>query len=885
MPVVPGPTAIFDNANRANGAAYDGTGAAIWDDKFIGGATGALVVDSSKLKVTSSDQGAITADTFTDSFTLIFLDTVTSGALGFYWRLQNADASWTGYWFVADGLNWAIKKRTVGGGGGDVTLDSATVVSSLTLGVGIRVYGTTFEVYRYEDNAWEQTPVLSATGDTDFASGPNCVNLPNDTWIVDRIETADASLEPPDGPFTIYVDADHPDASDEYSRLEASDPDTPLLTPDRAGMLAYATETWGDTILLKRADAANPEDERGEMTCYPVMDHRLNTRGARPAGYPFGDNTGNLPITVKGEIVADVRAALRGFTSRRLKNWAFEDLQFGYDVDGGNDYLTLNAVERGEDLTYTNCLFTGGGNQYSYWAGTIHHEGCTVRAPLSPSANDPFDGRGFGTSPDPNDSDGGQNSGVVEWVDCQFGPVRGNDAIQASVGAYLAASQWGSVLVRGCVFTDVIEGASQFHTDSVQVLGGPLFEIEHCIFIGCSTSIIASDFHNGTIRFDANLIVGAGAQITIQGTDTLKMRNNTVLTYGALSNTALFLVDRTTGVTTLGDVRNNIFQSVYYRDRPASTWWAEGTVFDNNIVIQDPGTANPWGTNLPGIPELGTTTRVDALDLPASYVMTELPDPLTLAFELANSPFDSPGLGEGIVVEDDDFPATDLLGRAWDVATPDVGCFQSDPGTVVTPTARPPYILSRFPASGAAGVAEDVSVTAELYPVPGVGMDDTTVTTTNAYVSDPDGETIPAIVTLGETSPGGSQTVTVDMKSSLSPLREGLLLPLVTYTVHLTGGIEDEDGTALESVTWSFRIVGPEGPAIGGAGDDPSPFTAAAATSRTTNGCVVTFNSAVLDLNPVGMKQLQGFFDKLTMDTCGDETGNAAASIVIEPLE
>lgn len=62
-------------------------------------------------------------------------------------------------------------------------------------------------------------------------------------------------------------------------------------------------------------------------------------------------------------------------------------------------------------------------------------------------------------------------------------------------------------------------------------------------------------------------------------------------------------------------------------------------------------------------------------------------------------------------------------------------------------------------------------------------------------------------------------------------------------------------------------------------------FTFVTATNRTTNGCTVTFNSASMDMTPTGMKQLQGFFDRLTMDTCGDETGNASATVIIEPLE
>lgn len=820
MPVIPGPTSTFDNCTRADGAASAGAGATIWQDVFLADAASALVVSSNDLTVSSNDQGALTVDTFDDSFLLLFFTSTTGGALGYYWRLQNPETStWDGYWFVADGLNWAIRKRT--GGGTASTLASTTVASSLTLGVGIRVFEDTFEVYRYEDNTWDQSPVLSAT-DSEFASGVNCLNLPNSGWVVDRIDQADASLAEPDGPFTLYVDADHVAASDAYSRAEV-DIDHPLLTPDRAAMLAFATpadgSNWGDTILISRAAAANPDDERGEATCYPIMDHRLNTRGARPAGYPFGDNSGNAPITVKGDVTVDITAlgtyaAIRGFTSRRLKNWAFEDLQFGYDIGGGNDYLTLNAVERAEDLTYTRCVFTGGANQYSYWTGTIHHEDCLIRAPLSPSANDPFDGRGFGTSPDPNDSDGGQNSGVVEWVGCRFDEIRGNDAIQASVGAATAAPEWGSVLVDQCTFTNVIEGASQFHTDSIQVLGGPLFEVQRSIFIGCSDALIASDFHNGTIRFDANLVVGAGAGITIQGTDNLKMRNCTVLAFGPDANTALFLVDRTTGVTTLGDVRNNIFQSVFYRDRPVSTWWADGTVFDNNIVIQDPGGTNPFGDNLPGIPEFGTSSRIDELGLPTSYVMTELPDPLTLAFELANSPTDGPGIAQGVVIDDDDFPATDLLGRAWDPTTPDCGCFQSDPGTTVLPVARPPYLLSRSPGISATGVSRTADIVLGFYPKPGEELDETTVDGTTAYVTDPAGLTIPAVITVAAVAEDGTQTVTLELKYDTSPLREGRLDFLVVYTVNLTGDIQDTEGSALVPVTWTFRVVGRGVPAI-----------------------------------------------------------------------
>jgi len=92
------------------------------------------------------------------------------------------------------------------------------------------------------------------------------------------------------------------------------------------------------------------------------------------------------------------------------------------------------------------------------------------------------------------------------------------------------------------------------------------------------------------------------------------------------------------------------------------------------------------------------------------------------------------------------------------------------------------------------------------------------------YVTDPAGNTLPAVVTTAGPVDGG-QVVTVDIKSSLSPETEGTLFPFVVYRVNLTGAIEDTEGSALLPTSWTFRAAGPGGAAVYPPGGEPEGHT------------------------------------------------------------
>lgn len=814
----PGPTTIFERPDRADGAASAGAGATIWDTIDLGGGSSSLVVSDHLLAITSNDNGALTVGSFDDLLHVIFFDTITAGPFGYFWHVQNGDSgSWEAYWLVADALDWQLKKRV---GGVVTTLDEATVTSSLFAGVAVRSYNGLHEVYRYEQNEYDQTPLLSAT-DTDLGSGKIRLNLPFTSWRVREIQQADPSLALPDGPFMLHVNPDHPDASDDRTRLEASDPDTPLLTATAAANLAYATPDdadtpWGDTVLVYPAENANPDDQHGETSVYNFLDHRSFSRGTFPGGWPFGDNDGFHPITVKGNLDVDgTKPKMAGLNTRGLTNWVFEDIQFGYDVGSGFEYNTITTLERVGDLQFTRIFFTGGGHQVFLSTGFLNYTDCDFRSGLNPAGLGQNDGRALVFSYGPNDADGGENSADITISQCRFTLVR-SDAIQVVMGGKAPADQWGTFICEDCVFWNVTAngegGNDTFHTDAIQSAGGPAFIIRRNIFIGCDDAYIASDFGHGLIRIESNLMVGWGGNIQVQGYDHFVMQHNTIINYFFAVDASVIFSTRYTPTNLLTEVRNNIVGGFQFRDGSARDNLDDASIFENNLVFTDPGGEIPggWGTNINGLPELGTSARLD--DIPDTTVMPGFPDPIPRNYELSNTPINSPGLGQGSVLEDP--PATDLFGRAW-ADPPDVGCLQSDPGTAVTPTARPPYVLVKFPAVNASGVARNVSVVATLYPKAGESIEPDTIDVSSAYVTDPTNTVLPAVVSLGGLDGNGKQTVTIDPRGSFDDLaHEGLLLPLVTYTAHLTADIEDSEGSALVATSWAFVIIGPDGPAI-----------------------------------------------------------------------
>lgn len=589
----------------------------------------------------------------------------------------------------------------------------------------------------------------------------------------------------------IYVSADEPLASDSNSKADAATVTTALKTIQQAGVLAEP----GDVILVIPATVANASDTL-DTSLYVGLQH---FSGGSPA-LTYGDNAGNAVITVRGVTTDDVQAKTGPWALRGLKNWLIDNLQIGYDIDSGDDNLTIGEVRQCAQLTFTNVVWTGGCNEFKVW-DDILIEDCTIRAPLSPfqgSGNRFLDGSGIHIAYTDN-NDGTEGVGPFTIRRCHFEKVQGEDAIQAFLGGVGDPYADALLVVEDCSFFR-IEGLAGFHTDSIQILGGTEFIIRRNTFFSCDDAMIASDFHNGKITFENNLCVACGIPLQGQGTDEWIIRNNTFLF--SFFNESVSFGGRTAGISQKITMVNNILEDYGIGDDvivdPASN-------ISNNLVLLNPG----FGDNLDGVPEFGTTARMD--DLPTS---TERFPVLPPNYELANDPTDSPGIGQGVTTT----LTADRLGRTLS-DPPDVGCHQSDPGTLVTPTARAPYLVSRTPAPNAIDIALDAAITATLFPVPGQTIDAATVTTGTFYVTDPKGVTIPASVTTD--TEAGVLTVDVD----------GDLYPYVEYLAHLGSTVADTEGSTLgQTFTWTFRILGPyPDPAVG---DFAAPATALTPSGR-----------------------------------------------------
>lgn len=899
----PGDLVLVDDANRADGGAHEGGGSTIWDDIDLEGAASGLKVVSNQLGSNPGGSGANTVDSL-DDFIRVFDIAETGGFFGFYYRLQDAGtANWTGYWVLIDGFTVKIRKRPVAGGGSDADVGSHTPSSTLSGGdkIGVRALGDLHELYFYRDGEWDDTPVISETDSTISAAGPGNLVFGATGFRVENVWSADPELPEVEGPFTLIVDADHTEASDVRNRTQATDPETPLATIQRAVELAYATPGWGDTILVKPAEVANAVDAV-DTRCYAAVDFN---RFSSASAIPFKDNSANMPITVQGDRTGEFTRGVpddpetatfprwMGWDSRSLKNWVFEGFQIGYDEgteDGeGNRLDTLNhrSHQRPEDMVCREIHWTSGGFNVEYWTSTTDDgllvEDCTVRCPLSQYEGGSgrfFDGRGFGFSSQAGDPLGGDHSGHATIRRVDFLGVRGNDGVQWGLGAYDQAD--GQAVVEDCLFHNVTElgpgGNADFHTDSIQILGGYRYIVRRNVFIGCTNALMASDFRNQHVTFENNLVFGGGGQVQAQGCDILEIWHNTLLGSAFPGSSVLIFAPKNSpaDMTYLLTYVNNV--STGLNIEVPDTIGPESTVGPGCINTTDPGWVSPWGTFLAGLPEFGTSARLDGLPTttiegyaaPANY-------------ELANSPADSPGIGDGVTVEG--LPAADRLGRAY--ASPrDSGCHQSDPGTVVTPAPRAPYVVSRSPASGATGVNAATSVTAVLYPKPGEEIAAGTVSIDSAFVTDSAGFTVPAVVTLSAPNVNGEQTVTVDLKATLVPtVTEGNLFPLVLYTARLTSAIEDTEGSAIANTTWQFRVAGPGSAAIGNPDGVPTALVSVSVTERTTDTCLLTLNSRTLRMDSVALKTLRKMLDRVIPEMAGNEADDGATpTITIGPL-
>lgn len=812
----PGDVTYLDRFARSDGDVWAGAGATLWDDIDRDGNPSQLRVGVEQLK-SAAFGGGLTNENVADFIRILTIGVNGGGfGMGFGYRITSPGASVNGYRWTIQGTTATLYKLVAGV---ETSIYSVSIDGSLSTGerVAFRAVGSTHEIYRGTLKAFGTTPIATFTDGTHTGAGQIEVSLFTTSWIVD--DYAAGGLTFPTSGVTIYVDPEHPAAGDEYNRTQASDPSTPLLTAQAAGWLARADTDWHDEILIRRNTTRVLDGTSVDPYMQPALDYRSTDRGPSAVGWPYGSNEGNETITIRGEVDpnADPFEALptvRAFGQRGLNNWSVEDLQFGFDVGSGYDHNTLSNIERVTDITWRRCLFTGGLGYVSMWSNAFIVEDCRIHAPLDPAnpTGGFRPGAGLNVTQTPGEGTG-YSVGQLTVTGTEFSNIRGEDAIVVfsteDTGDPLYAAFEMNIV--GNVFANVVEGeGTPFHTDSIQGVSIPRCNVDRNAFIACSDALILSDGRHGDIRFTRNLTVAIDTPLQLEGVANLVVAHNTFNHADSPHKDASILFyNRAAGPKTVATIVNNIIGGFYMRDAPIDTYFGSGTVIENNIVMTSPGLVTAWGTNLPGIAEFGTSSRLDVFPVDTVSFGTIERD-----WEPANSPTEGPGVGEGGVYALG--LSVDLLGRAY-ASPPDVGCLQSSPSVPVTPVPRPPYVVSRSPDVGAVGVNVDASVITGLYPVPGVEIDPATVTTSTAYVTDPTGTALAAVVTLDEPV-DGVQAVTVDVKRQASPsVIDGALYPLVVYTAHLAG-VKDMQGSQIDATSWSFRVAGPGGAAIGPSG-------------------------------------------------------------------
>lgn len=615
-------------------------------------------------------------------------------------------------------------------------------------------------------------------------------------------------------PITLYVNADHAARSDLRSREDAADdPDLPFATMQAAAMLLQR----GDTLQVEPSTLgnANPSD-----TIDPDVYAGVISDGSTTI-LTAANNAGNDPIRVVAHIVDGVRPKLRRLDFFQLNNWQFEGFQKGYDRGSGNDNNTVSGLQDCTDLTFTNILSTGGGWNCVAGSGRMRWEQCITYSPFVDGNPNFLNGTGFHVL-GLNTGTGVNTTGDWEFIDGWFEGIEGEDCVQYSLGdpsADTELERGGTMTIRGNTFKDIIlnpDLTSPPHTDCIQNLGCRLSWIVGNRFINCIQPYIASDHENGRTFIAKNLVDGCQNGLWLQGTSLAIYAHNTIK--GLFSGIAIGrrLNETIPDFVTKLIIFNNICTSLSF-DTAVDEVDPTSYVADN-VTYQAPGQVTPWGTQISGSPEFGPSARLVSAGLTEGDV-SDWGDP-SGRLELANSPVESSGIGDGrsladLGLTDDEIAelATDILGRAY--ASPrDCGALQSDPGTLITPAPRPPYVLHRSPSPDQTGVAGGADVTFDLVPVPGHEVDASTVSAATVYVTDATAFLhIPARVTLGALL-GGSQAVRVELLESLDPDVEGDLFPLVLYTAFLDG-VMDTQASEIPLTTWSFRIAGTGSPAIG----------------------------------------------------------------------
>jgi hypothetical protein len=723
---------------------------------------------------------------------------VSSGYLAMFFSVQNGGTSgWEGYWFIwTIGGAFAINKHVAG-----VTTPLATLPSSpFAQGdkIGLKRLGAAIQVYRRPSGgAWDQTPVINIT-DADLEAAGAIALEGAGGWQIDNLTgtlpvgwTAGGGgggpppPPPTPTPTTFYVNAAAAGASDTHTRLEAQDPNTPLRTVQAAGVLAVP----GDTIVVEPAANANPLDA---FDTHVYIGLHTDLDDFKNPIVPYGDNTGNTPITLQGHVLGDgTRPKLRLCDGLLFKNWVVQDFQIGYDRGSGRDYLTSGTLHNaGNGLTYRRVTFTGGGHYVVSWTGDLLYEDCTIYSPFSPDqgSSNFMDGAGFHLI-SVDTSDGTQRVGTATYRRCHFEDVVGEDCCQAGIGG-------STLIVEDCTFLSIRQSGAvaSAHTDCVQVLGSNEVHITGCWFLDCDSAFIASDGENNLIRLENNLVVGGGVQWQGQGTHEWIIRHNTILKsfYGL----SLAFGGRTVGLVQKITMVNNIFEDFAFTDAivdPAS-------VVTNNICLNAPGKVTPYGTQLPGVTEFGTSARMAVLPVPAPTWTTYNRD-----YELSNDPVPTAGIGQGVHLAD---LTVDRLGRARK-ATPDCGCHESDPAVLVGAAARAPRVLSRAPASGVLNASPDTDIEVVLFAMPGAQIDPATVTESSFYATDPGGFILPTVsVSVGPPDGQGHQLLTL--------IVAGPLWQYVHYHGVLTTDVADTNGNHLEvAQEWDFRVSGPASPAVG----------------------------------------------------------------------
>lgn len=598
-------------------------------------------------------------------------------------------------------------------------------------------------------------------------------------------------------PVVLYVESDSVDSSDTWTRSQAGDDDTkPFKTVQAAALLALS----GDTVRVRPSVmlTANPADPI-DQNVYVGLHHLRTSDGSDVI--PAALNGAGEPIIVEGEIIGGIRPKLRLFDARGLDNWQLKNVQRGYDRDSGDDHNTAGTLHDCTSIKFVNVIDTGGGYYCIGCHDVIEWENCTTYSPWGGSGGF-MDGAGFHVLAI-DTATGAFTDVTYRYTNHWFEQIEGEDAIQTS----FPDMDHGVLEVLGGTFKDITQATTPGapHTDCIQSQGGMRHTLVGVRFIGCASPFIASDFANARVEIMGCLVDGPGNGFHGQGMAEFFVVHNTIRTPGF----SIAVGDRTNQsfpdfVQKL-TIANNIAGDI---DIAAGAVIDAASVVQGNIFTRQPGLELAWGTNLAGLPEFGTSARLTSAGL-------------TSAYELSNTPVDSPGIGQGIDLSGLldgtllGYVADDLLGRAF--ATPrDVGALQSDPAVEVTPAPRPPYVTALSPAPNS--VCElDVSLTAELLPVPGQTIEASTVTTDTAFVIDAATSVeLPAVASISAPGEDRFQLLTLDFKAVLSPEAEGELWPRVLYRATLTG-IEDTEGSAIVPTVWEFRAGGPSGPAITGA--------------------------------------------------------------------